>query len=265
MKLLITGHKGFIGSNAVRYFSQKHEVDTYDWDDGPRPGVMDYDWVLHMGAISATTERDVEKVMRQNVDFTLDLWNECRVWGTGFQFASSASVYGFGTNFKEDAPADPRTPYAWSKYLCERAIDGRGRSAGVQLFRYFNVYGPGEEHKGTQASPFCQFTKQAKETGIIKLFKNSHNYRRDFVHVDRVLEVHEAMMERESESGIYNVGTGYTLSFQEVAEEIANKYHADIQYIPMPDILKDSYQTYTCADLTKLNAALNDQEKIQCS
>ena len=260
MKILITGHQGFIGSNAVRYFSQKHDVTTYEWADGSRPGVMDFDWVMHMGAISATTERDVEKVMRQNYDFTMNLFEECRAFGTGFQFASSASVYGLGDNFVENAPVDPRTPYAWSKYLCERAIDGRGRSAGVQLFRYFNVYGPGEEHKGTQASPYCQFTKQAKETGVIKLFENSDKYRRDFVHVDRVLQVHEIMMERSLQSGIYNIGTGTTLSFQDVADDIAAQYNARIEYIPMPSILNDSYQQYTCADLTKLTAALNDKK-----
>jgi ADP-L-glycero-D-manno-heptose 6-epimerase len=259
MKILLTGHKGFIGSHALKRLESKHEVTAYDWDDGDCPGVMDYDWVWHIGAISATTERDINRVLKQNYDFTLRLYSACRTFGVGFQFSSSASVYGLGTNFSEDAPPDPRTPYAWSKYLCERYIDYRARAAPVQLFRYFNVYGPeGEEHKGSQASPHCQFTRQAQTTGEIRLFENSHLYKRDFIHVDKVLDVHEAMMDHPMAHGIFNVGTGETLSFQDIAEDIASKYHAKIVYIPMPDILKDSYQTYTCADMTKLNTVLQN-------
>ena len=158
MKILLTGHRGFIGSNLLQRLQQNHQVDTYEWSDGIRPGVIDYDWVIHIGAISSTTERDIEKIMRQNVDFTIDLFEECRTFGVGFQFASSASIYGLGIDFNEaTAKPDPRNPYAWSKYLCERHIRADQRSIPTQVFRYFNVYGAGEDHKGNQASPYTQF------------------------------------------------------------------------------------------------------------
>jgi ADP-L-glycero-D-manno-heptose 6-epimerase len=125
----------------------------------------------------------------------------------------------------------------------------------VQGFRYFNVYGPYEAHKGNQASPYHQFKKQAIETGVIKLFKGSENYFRDFVPVETVINTHIKFLDIK-ESGVWNVGTGTVKSFQEVAEEIASLYNVRIEYIDMPDNLKSSYQEYTKADLTKLNRTL---------
>ena len=173
MNILLTGHKGFIGSHLlIALESAGHSVDTYEWGDEKLPSVMDKDWVVHVGAISSTTERNVEKVMRQNVDFTIQLYDECKTFGVGFQYSSSASVYGLVSTFGEDAPVDPITPYAWSKYFTERHIQRHMGGSPTQIFRYFNVYGPeGEEHKGSQASPFMQFKKQAKETGVIQLFE----------------------------------------------------------------------------------------------
>jgi len=121
----------------------------------------------------------------------------------------------------------------------------------VQGFRYFNVYGPHEDHKGSQASPYHQFTKQAQETGTIKIFKGSENFLRDFVPVETVVDVHKQFF-NVKETGIWNVGTGKPKSFKSVAEEIAEKYNAEIVEIPFPEHLKDQYQEYTCADLTKL-------------
>jgi ADP-L-glycero-D-manno-heptose 6-epimerase len=257
MKILITGHKGFIGSNALTYFQDRHEVITYEWDDGPRPSVIDLDWVMHFGAISSTTERDIDKILKQNYDFSIDLFNECKTFGVGFQYSSSASVYGLVSSFREDAALDPKNPYAWSKYLFERYAQKHQGGNIVQGFRYFNVYGPGEDHKGSQASPYHQFRVQAETTGRIKIFEDSHRYLRDFVPVSKVLEVHERMLSKPV-SGIFNIGTGRTESFQDVAEEMAVKYNASIEYIPMPDILKGNYQEYTCADMTLLNGILND-------
>ena len=255
MKILLTGHKGFIGSNVLKRLQSKHEVRTFDWGE-PNPKIVGLDWVIHLGAISSTVERDVEKIMRQNYDFSIDLYEQCLYHKVNFQFASSASVYGLGTSFKETDPVDPRTPYAWSKYMVERHIlNNLPTLSVVQGFRYFNVYGPGEEHKGNQASPYQQFTAQAKTTGKIKLFENSDQYLRDFVPVEIVVDVHEKMLGK-SASGIFNVGTGVPKSFETVAKEVASKYNASIDYIPMPDILKDSYQKYTCADLTLLNSVL---------
>lgn len=121
MKILLTGHKGFIGSYMLKALQNRgHIVDTFDWDDDNMPSVMEQDWVIHMGAISSTTERDINKVLVQNYDFSRNLYNACKTYGVNFQYSSSASIYGLISTFKEDAPLDPKTPYAWSKYLFER-------------------------------------------------------------------------------------------------------------------------------------------------
>jgi ADP-L-glycero-D-manno-heptose 6-epimerase len=257
MKILITGHRGFIGSNALKYFKSMHQVDVYDYSTTMPDLDQGYNWVLHFGAISSTTERDIEKIMQQNYDFSCCLAEQCEQRSINLQYSSSASVYGLGTDFKESAPPDPRSPYAWSKYLFDRWVSRRKWSILVQGFRYFNVYGPGEDHKGDQASPYSKFTKQAREKGIIKLFEGSENYLRDFVHVSRVVHTHDQFL-KINKSGIWNIGTGHTRSFLSVAQEIADEYGARIELIPMPEELKASYQKYTCADLTALKEALSD-------
>ena len=155
----------------------------------------------------------------------------------------------------------PQTPYAWSKYLIDRYIINKELYKKkfkilIQGFRYFNVYGPHEEHKGSQASPITKFSIQAKKTGIIKLFEGSKNYKRDFICVSDVCRVHKQMLELKV-NGIFNVGTGKATSFLDIAEIIARKYNAKIEYIPMPAIIKNHYQTYTCADLSNLNKYVN--------
>jgi ADP-L-glycero-D-manno-heptose 6-epimerase len=120
------------------------------------------------------------------------------------------------------------------------------------------VFGPGEDHKLDQASPYHKFEKQYKETGKVKVFENSENYLRDFVHVDQVCRTHVDFFDVE-ESGIWNVGTGNPTSFLEVALSIA-PYHA-IEFIPMPEILKKGYQEYTCADMTKTKLTLERYKK----
>ena len=115
----------------------------------------------------------------------------------------------------------------------------------MQGFRYFNVYGEGEEHKGDQASPISKFTKQAKENDIIKIFEDSEYAFRDFVCVEDVVDV---VLDNTAGSGIYDVGTGNPISFNEVAELIAKKEGAEIEVIPFPKHLEGKYQEYTCAD-----------------
>jgi ADP-L-glycero-D-manno-heptose 6-epimerase len=229
-----------------------HHVSVYDWGE-ILPSVMEQDWVIHMGAISSTTERNIEKVMQQNVDFTQQLYQACHTFGVNFQYASSASVYGLVSTFREDAELDPRTPYAWSKYLTERYIQRHPMGPRAQIFRYFNVYGPeGEEHKGSQASPYAQFKRQAKETGRIQVFEGSDRFLRDFVPVSKIVDTHLKFL-TVKESGIWNVGTGQPRSFMAVAEE----FGVPVTTVPMPDILKDSYQKYTCADMTRYNTTLS--------
>jgi ADP-L-glycero-D-manno-heptose 6-epimerase len=166
-------------------------------------------------------------------------------------------VYGLNLEFKETSPVDPRTPYAWSKYLFERYINENKWNIIIQGFRYFNVYGPGEEHKGSQASPYTQFAKQS-DSGLIKLFDNSKNYHRDFIHVDRIIEIHEKFLDIK-QSGLWNAGTGKTQSFFDIANEISIKKPSIIEWVAMPNNLKHSYQEYTCADLTHLNNTLNEK------
>jgi len=253
MKILVTGHKGFIGGHMVTALQDEHKVDTYEWGDD-YPKVHKYDWVIHLGAISSTTETDVEKIMEQNYNFSVDLYNECRHYEVNFQFASSASIYGLKSEFNEKAPVDPRTPYAWSKYMFEQYVKTKKKTALVQIFRYFNVYGPeGEEHKGTQASPYCQFKKQAEENGFINVFEGSENYKRDFIHVSDIIDIHKKFFDI-NKSGIFNVGSGYTKSFLDVA----NTFDVPVKEISMPEHLKNSYQKYTCADLTKITKTINE-------
>ena len=253
MKILLTGYKGFIGSHMFRALeAHGHHVAVYDWGE-ILPSVMEQDWVIHMGAISSTTERNIEKVMQQNVDFTQQLYEACHTFGVNFQYSSSASVYGLVSTFREDAELDPRTPYAWSKYLTERYIQRHPMGARTQMFRYFNVCGPeGEEHKGSQASPYAQFKRQAEETGKIRVFEGSDRFLRDFVPVSKIVDTHLKFLDVK-ESGIWNVGTGAPRSLMSVAEE----FGVPIETVPMPDILKDSYQKYTCADMNKYNNTLN--------
>jgi ADP-L-glycero-D-manno-heptose 6-epimerase len=256
MYILITGHKGFIGQNAVKRFSKNHKISVYDYEEGNFPNLAGVDIVMHFGAISSTVETDVEKVLKQNYDFTVRLIKYCSFWKIKLQYSSSASVYGFNKEFKESSPVSPKSPYAWSKFLIERfSQDFFSEPTNIQGFRYFNVYGPHEDHKGDQASPFHKFTVQAKETGKIKVFENSDKYLRDFIHVDEVLDVHEKFLS-VPESGIWNVGTGKPRSFLSVAKSIAEEYNAEVIEILMPENIKLNYQEYTCADLTKLNATL---------
>ncbi len=253
MKILVTGYKGFIGKRMYEsLLEQNHEVDGYEFGD-VYPTVSKYDWIIHIGAISSTTERDVDKVMTQNYDFTTVLYKEARFFGVNFQFSSSASVYGLVSTFREDSPVDPRTPYAWSKYMVERYITRLApANSFAQCFRYFNVYGPeGEEHKGDQASPFYKFKHQAEIADRVKIFEGSEKYLRDFIQVDDVVKIQQKFLDIPA-NGIYNIGSGKAISFMDVAK----KYTSKIVEIPMPEVLKSSYQEYTCADMTKTNEML---------
>lgn len=255
MKILVTGHRGFIGSNLYEKLKDLgHEVDGFEWGE-EFPG-FDYDTVMHIGAISSTTERDVEKVMRQNYDFSIWLLRGCNMHDVDFQYSSSASVYGLNEEFKEDSPVDPRTPYAWSKYMFERYVMSRSWYMKVQGFRYFNVYGPGEDHKGDQASPYHKFAKQVKEKNEITLFTGSETYYRDFVPVEKVVDTHIKFLEIK-ESGIWNVGTGKPKSFLDIAKEVAYNT-TEFKFIDMPKQLISSYQKYTCADMSKMEETLNN-------
>lgn len=227
--------------------------------DDPIPELTGVTRVIHMGALSSTAETDVERVMEYNYDYSVRLFNLTQKHRIPLQYASSASVYGQTTNpSKESDPCHPQSPYAWSKFFFDHWVQPRLHTAPVQGFRFFNVYDDTDEelesHK-TQPSPHTAFRRQAKETGTIKLFEGSDGFVRDFVPVSRVVEILNrfAFYPR---SGLWNVGTGIPQSFKSVADTIAAQHSAEVEIIPMPEHLKAQYQKYTCADLTKLNAAL---------
>lgn len=262
MRVFITGHKGFIGTNLVNALPYDWSISLFDIQDNPnaRPADLfleeqNLDSVIHLGAISSTIETNIQKVIDQNLSWSIELAEICKQQNIMFQFASSASVYGKTDKImKETDICSPLNIYAQSKYLFEQYLLTQTDFIW-QAFRYFNVYGRHEQHKGTQASPFTQFAKQAKETGVIKVFEGSEHYYRDFIHVDEVVNTHLAMLNKYK-TGIFNVGTGTPISFMDIAKDIAAAYDAEIRIIPFPNHLKSHYQNYTHADTSKLKAAL---------
>jgi len=264
MKVLVTGHKGFIGQNLVKYIKANTdwEVNTWEWGDSVFPTVDGNDWVIHLGAISSTTEQNFDKILEQNLEFSQRLYQACQRLYVNLQYSSSASIYGLESDFKEHSPGRPMNSYACSKYIFDRWTKLQQPTKIVQGFRYFNVYGNYEEHKGGQASPVTQFTKQAIETGSIKIFHDSHRYLRDFVAVEDVCRVHVEFIKQVIASGIWNLGTGKTRSFEEVAQLIRDRHPANLVHVNMPDVLKNSYQKYTCSDNTRLEAQLGPQDWI---
>jgi len=260
MRILVTGHKGFIGQNISKYLIQQgHEIEGWEWIPNTVPDPSSYDWVVHLGAITDTTCKDVEQIMEQNLEFSLRLLQVCDMTGTNFQYASSASVYGDLKTFNEEGPFYPMNPYAWSKYLFDRFVDQHidGFTIKVQGFRFFNVYGNHEEHKGNMASVFHKFIKQARTTQNIQVFENSENYSRDFICVDDVCDIMSKFMDKDV-MGVFNLGTGSATSFAEVAKYIARVYNSSIQEIPMPDNLKAQYQKFTQSNNNLLLSELGD-------
>lgn len=260
MNILVTGHKGFIAKNLIDHLIKRgHKVEGFEWDDGGFPDVSEYDTVIHLGAISATTERDVEKIMTQNYEFSYKLLLACSSCSVNMQYASSASVYGGAQpdtayGFSEDCPPAPMNPYAWSKYLFDRLVLKTIQSnIGISIhgFRYFNVFGPNEEHKGDQASLWSKW--QSK--GPHDLFEESDEVFRDFIHVDDICNIHTRFLSDCPPSGIYNIGSGKATSIGKVASSYKD---TTFNTIPMPDELKGQYQYFTQADNRKLMKVLQN-------
>jgi len=251
-RVLITGAGGFIGGNLAAYLSNRnYDVTKFDITLGNSglPDVMNQDIVIHRGGNPDTTETNVKKILEQNFEYSVMLDDLCELYEIKFQYASSGSVYGSSKSFKESDFCKPLSPYAFSKYMFDCWL--MNQNYPYQGFRYFNVYGLGEDKKGNQASPVSKFIKQALTNGHIEIFENSEKYKRDFVSVDDVCEMHFRMLNSNA-SGVFNIGTGDPISFRDVADIVKSTSHSIIKEIPMPKELKGQYQKFTKADNSKL-------------
>ena len=307
MYIVITGAAGFIGSNLVRALNARGEADIIAVDNlrdaGKFRNLADCDLadyldqdefisritngdfedditaVLHQGACSDTMESDGRFMLRNNYRYSVTLLDHCQDNDIPFLYASSASVYGAGTEFTEKRENEaPLNVYGYSKYLFDQYVRRvlPERTAQVAGFRYFNVYGPRERHKGAMASVAFHLFHQYRSGGRVKLFEGSGGYaageqRRDFVFVDDVVRVNLDFLDHPERSGIFNLGTGNAETFNEVALATVNACRASegklpltlpelvhqgaLEYIPFPPKLVGKYQSFTQADLTALRAA----------
>jgi ADP-L-glycero-D-manno-heptose 6-epimerase len=246
--ILVTGHKGFIGRNLFNHLYLKGEkVIGLDRKDGNVfEQFADIPWkdvteIYHQGAISSTTEQNVDEIYHHNIKFSIGLFEKAIKHDIRVKYASSGSVYG---NSKDYAP-NPLNYYAMSKLTIDMwVMENKNRfRKNVTGFRYFNVYGRDENKDDLSTSPIYRFSEQAKDTGIIKIFKGSEKTFRDFVSVEDVIKI----ITDEHRTGVFDLGTGNPISFLEVAELVAEKYDAAVKFIPMPDIIKGKYQFYTKA------------------
>jgi len=240
--IILTGSRGFIGRNFLKHLDNVIELDQdncwtffHDFKNW-----KEVDMIIHQGAISSTIEKDINKIHSWNVDYTLLLFEFAIQYGIPVKYASSASVYG-----NQQGIFNPLNYYAISKLQIDYWVtDNINKFSNIQGFRYFNVYGDGEDDKGDQASPVSKFTKQIKETGKLKLFEGSDRFFRDFVCVNDLVKI---VLNNDKPSGIYDLGTSSPVSFQYVAECVSKRYNGQVEYIPFPDHLKGKYQDYTCA------------------
>ncbi len=303
MKVVVTGAAGMIGSNLVHGLNAVGIDDVIavdDLTDGPKyrnllgAKVSDYfdrrefyarfakaefgrvEAVFHEGACSDTMEHDGRFMMETNYRCSKELLDACQAQGTRLLYASSAATYGGSASFREEPEFEqPLNVYGYSKLLFDNVVRRMLDSAIAQVagFRYFNVYGPREQHKGRMASVAFHHINQFRETGRVKLFGEYGGFgageqSRDFVFVDDVVAVNLWFLDNPQASGIFNLGTGRAQPFNDVAVATVNASRARggeaalplaelvraglIEYIPFPDALVGKYQCFTQADLTRL-------------
>ena len=304
---IVTGAAGFIGANLVKGLNERGVTDIIAVDNLTKADkfrnltdceVADYfdkteflerleagdfdgviEAVLHQGACSDTMEHNGQYMMANNYRYSLSLLDYCLDQEIPYLYASSASVYGGGTVFREErAFESPLNVYGYSKFLFDQIVRRRlpDASSPVVGFRYFNVYGPREQHKGRMASVAFHFFNQYRAEGRVRLFEGAAGYgngeqRRDFVFIDDVVKVNFHFLDQGSVSGIFNLGTGRAQPFNDVAVATVNacrqargedplslaqmRDKGVIEYIPFPDALKGKYQSYTEADLNALRGA----------
>ena len=293
--IVVTGAAGFIGSNLVAGLNRRGVTDIIavdDLTDGTKfrnladLEIADYldkdeflalvegddlpdgiQAVFHQGACSTTTEWNGEFMMEVNYRYSKILLGLCQQRRIPFLYASSASVYGMGPKFAEDQGCErPINLYAYSKHLFDQYVRRiAAPQAQIAGLRYFNVYGPREQHKGAMASTAFHFNNQVAADGECRLFEGSDGYadgeqRRDFVYVEDVVNLNLWLYDHPEISGIFNAGTGRSQSFNDVANAVI-AWHGKgrIKYVPFPENLRGRYQSFTEAKLDKLRAAGYDQ------
>lgn len=233
------------------------------------------DAVIHMGAISSTMETDVDKIIRNNFTLSLDLWKWCAEKKVPFIYASSAATYGDGEEGFKDVETEedglgklrPLNAYGWSKHLFDRRVARQIENGDVcppqwAGLKFFNVYGPNEYHKGKQQSVVSHIFPTAKKKEGCTLFRSHHpdyedgGQMRDFVWVGDCVNVIMWLLENPSVSGLFNVGSGKARSFKDLATAVydAMGYKIDISYVDTPISIRDKYQYFTEADMSKLRA-----------
>jgi len=306
MKVVVTGAAGMIGSNLVRGLNAIGIDDVIavdDLTDGPKyrnlidAKISDYfdkgefytrfakcefgrvDAVLHQGACSDTMEHNGRFMLDTNYRCSKDLLDACQAQGTRLLYASSAATYGGSASFREEPEFErPLNVYGYSKLLFDNVVRRMlaGSKTQVAGFRYFNVYGPREQHKGRMASVAFHHFNQFRESGKVKLFGEYGGYgpgeqSRDFVFVDDVVAVNLWFLQNPGKSGIFNLGTGRAQPFNDVAVATVNAARALtgetaqsqaelvkqglIEYIEFPQALVGKYQCFTQADLSRLRAS----------
>jgi ADP-L-glycero-D-manno-heptose 6-epimerase len=311
--ILVTGAAGFIGSNIVHSLNRRDgrifavdnltraekflnivdaEVDDYldkhDFLDRLRQGEFrtKFSAVFHQGACSDTTELNGHYMMQNNFRYSVALFEFCQKEKIPFIYASSAAVYGAGTNFSEQRSNErPLNIYGYSKFLFDQYVrrhwqtEGAGSCAPVVGLRYFNVYGPREAHKGAMASVALHQYRQFLAEGKVRLFGAWDGYEggeqaRDFVYIDDVVDVNLFFLDNPDKSGIFNVGTGRAQPFNDIAVSVVNNLSPALaaralgeiveqgllEYVPFPDRLKGKYQSFTQADITRLRKAGYEKE-----
>lgn len=284
--IIVTGGAGFIGSNIVKALNDLGRRDILvvdDLTDGTKflnlvdLDIADYmdkddfiasiiagdefgdiDVIFHEGACSATTEWNGKFVMHNNYEYSKDLLHYCLDREIPFYYASSAATYGDKLGFVEAREHEgPLNVYGYSKFLFDEYVRRilPEATSPVCGFKYFNVYGPREQHKGSMASVAFHLNNQLLKGENAKLFAGSEHFLRDFIYVGDVAKVN-VWAWQNGLSGIYNLGTGRAQSFKDVADAVlAFHKKGEIETIPFPEHLKSRYQEYTQANMDKLRAA----------